>query len=121
MRQEMFVSITADGSNDELDSLRIELSEELAELPISAVGPATTGDVPDNARALEAIAIGKLIVEFAPEAAKAVARTIHSWFQRSVARSVTLTIEGDSITLSRASTSEQERLLEVFIAKHQTN
>lgn len=119
--QEMLISITTDGDKHELETLSIELSEELSLLPINSVEPVRAGEVPEGARGLEALALGKLLVEFVPEAAKAVVNTIRSWLQRTVARSIELTIDGDSITLTKATVQDQERLLNLFIEKHLTS
>jgi hypothetical protein len=116
--REMLISISTDGDDHELDALRLELSEELSMLPVNAVDPARSGEAPPNTRGLDVIALGKLVVEFGPDVINAVANTIRSWLQRSVARSVELTINGDSITLNKASAQDQERLLNLFIERH---
>jgi len=117
--REMTISITTDGDDEELDMLRMYLSEELSILPINTIEPVTSGEVPANARGFDAIGLGKLLVKFGPDKTSRIVNTVRSWLQRSSARSVDLTIDGDSITLSKESITDQERI-DPFIAKHQS-
>lgn len=114
----MLVGVVGDGDADELDSLRGELGEELALLDVDAVERVAVGDPPAGARALEAAAIGQLLVKAGPGTVLAIVRTVRGWLQRSRARSVELSLDGDTIKLSKVSVGEQERLLELFLAKH---
>jgi hypothetical protein len=114
----MLISISTDGDDSELDELRIELSDELSLLPISEITAVSAGDAPENARAVEALAIGKLIVKFGPQAVNAVSTAIRAWLRRSTARSVELKIDNDSITLNKVSAEDQKRLLDLFIQRH---
>jgi hypothetical protein len=118
--QELLVSIVTDGDDKELDTLRMDLAEELSLLPINAVESVSRGEVPPNARGLDVVAIGELLIKLGPDTIKTVVHTIRSWLQRSFAGSVELKIDGDSITLSKASVADQERLLDMFVARHQS-
>jgi hypothetical protein len=119
--REMMISITTDGDDSELDMLRMDLSEEMSILPINAIEPVTSGKVPASARGLDAVGLGKLIVKAGPDKIKRVVKAVHSWLQRSAARSIDLTMDGDSITVSKTSSPDQERLLDLFIEKHQSS
>ena len=114
------ISIIADGDDEELDMLRMDLSEELSILPINAIETVSSGDVPANARGLDAIGLGELIVKAGPDMTKRVVNTVRSWLQRSTAHSVDLVVGDDSVTLSKETAPDQERLLELFVAKHQS-
>ena len=94
----VLVAIATDGDDNELEMLGIELAEELSLLPVSSVAPVRSDEVPAGARGSDAAAVGKLVVEVIPEFAKAVIDTVRSWLQRSVARSVEVTIDGDGAT-----------------------
>ncbi|HEX3958034.1 MAG TPA: hypothetical protein VHZ03_15560 [Trebonia sp.] len=114
----LIISVSADGDDHELDMLTAELAEEIALLPVSDVSPVTSGEAPENTRALEAIVIGKLAVKFGPQVLNALVSAVRGWMQRSGARSVELKIGDDSITLKRASVEDQKRLLDIFVEKH---
>jgi hypothetical protein len=117
-RDEMTVSIILEGDDAGLEQLAINLRRELLLLDEVSVKPAHSGDVPERARALEALALGKLIVKFGPSALKLLSTTIRAWMERSRARSVELTIDGDTIKLNKASMKEQDQLLSLFVARH---
>jgi hypothetical protein len=115
---EAILSIITDGDDADLERLEINLRRELYLLDEVTIEPVTSGEVPEGARALEAIAIGQLLVKFGPDALKLLSTTVRAWLQRSSARSVELTINGDSIKLGKASSDDQERLLALFISNH---
>lgn len=119
--QEMIISIATDGDDSELDMLRMDLLEELSILPVNAIEPVTPGEVPANARGFDAIGLGKLMVKSGPNVSRRVVNAVHSWLQRSSASSVDLTVDGDSVTLSKAPTAEQGKALDQFITKHQSS
>lgn len=115
---ELWVGVIGNGDAEDLDSLRGELNEELALLDVDAVERVGGGKPPPGARALEAAVVGQLLVKAGPGAVSEIVRTVRGWLRRSGARSVELSIDGDTIKLSRISEKEQDRLLEVFVARH---
>jgi hypothetical protein len=117
--REMMISITTDGDDRKLDMLRIALLEELSILPVNSVEPVTSGQVPANARGLDAIGLGKLLVKAGPDKTRRVVNAVRDWLPRSTAHSVDLSMDGDSVTLSKTSVPGQERLVDLFIEKHQ--
>ncbi|TYK53115.1 effector-associated constant component EACC1 [Actinomadura decatromicini] len=117
---EVLIGVVTDGDAEELDSLRSELSEELALLDVDALEPVVEGKAPPGTRGLEAAAVGQLLVKAGPGMVLPIVRAVRGWLRRSRARSVELSIAGDSIKLSNISLEEQERLLEIFLAKHGT-
>jgi hypothetical protein len=114
----MIIGIDTDGGDAELDDLRMSLLDDLSALDIDRIEEVKGSEVPPNTRGVEVLALGKLLAKFAPDAVKIVTGVIRGWLQRSAARSVDLTIDGDTIKLSRVSDADQARLLELFIARH---
>jgi hypothetical protein len=43
---------------------------------------------------------------------------LRSWLGRQHARSIKLTLDGDSLELTKASTAEQDRLVELWVMRH---
>ena len=104
----------------ELAELTGRLRDELLELDVDAVEPATGGAAPDGAKGLELLAIGGLVVRFAMKAGvlRAVADATVGWLGRQQARSVKLTLEGDTLELTGVSSDEQQRLIDLWVARH---
>jgi len=105
---------------EELAQLTQRLRDELLELDVDAVEPATRGAAPDGAKGLELLAVGGLVVRFAMKAnvLRTVVDATVGWLGRQRARSVKLTLDGDTIELTGASSAEQERLIELWVARH---
>jgi hypothetical protein len=105
---------------EELAELTQRLRDELLELDVDAVEPATGGPAPDGAKGLELLAVGGLIVRFAMKATvlRAVADATVGWLGRQQARSVKLTLDGDTLELTGVSSDEQQRLIELWVARH---
>ena len=107
---------------EELAELTQRLRDELLELDVDAVEPATGGAAPDGAKGLELLAVGGLVVRFAMKAPvlRTVVDTIVKWLGRQQARSVKLTLDGDTLELTGVSSDEQQRLIELWVARHAT-
>lgn len=109
-----------DYEGEELFQLTQGLRGELLELDVDAVGLGAEGDAPDGAKGAELLAIGGLVVKFALNSAvlKSVVDTTVAWLGRQKARSVKLTLDGDTLELSGVSSDEQSRLVEQWIDRH---
>jgi hypothetical protein len=105
---------------EELAELTQRLRDELLELDVDAVEPATGGAAPEGAKGLELLAVGGLVVRFAMKAPvlRAVVDTNVGWLGRQQARSVKLTLDGDTLELTGVSSDEQQRLIELWVARH---
>jgi hypothetical protein len=66
------------------------------------------------------LAIGGLAIRFAMQSAvlKSVVDTTVAWLGRQRARSVKLTLDGDTLELTGVSSDEQDRLVDQWIARH---
>jgi hypothetical protein len=105
---------------EELAELTQRLRDELLELDVDAVEPATGGAAPDGAKGLELLAVGGLVVRFAMKAniLRTVVDATVGWLGRQQARSVKLTLDGDTLELTGVSSDEQQRLIELWVARH---
>jgi hypothetical protein len=115
------VQVEAAGLDSEgLDSLTQRLRLELLEMDVRSIEPATRGQAPPGTRAVDALAIGGLLVTLARSADqfRALVGVIQGWIRRQPDRTVELQIAGDSLKVGGVSAAEQQRLIELFIQRH---
>jgi hypothetical protein len=114
-------------SEDGADAERIEaitgyLRRELDELDVEQVSRLPSGEAPEGTRALEAMAIGGLLVTLgnSAQALGKVISVVRDWLSRTPGQVRTVRVElgGDVLELSQASAAEQQRLIELFIGRH---
>ena len=69
---------------------------------------------------MELLALGGLVVQFIlqPGVLTSIVDGVRSWLQRQSARSVKLTLDGDSLEVTGVSSEEQDRLVELWIARN---
>src|ERR1700712_2496005 len=117
---EAVVEAGRDYDDEELFQLTQGLRAELLELDVDAVGLGSEGEAPDGAKGLELLAIGGLVGKFALNSAglKSVVDTTTAWLGRQGARSVKLSLDGDTLELTGVSSDEQSKLVEQWIARH---
>jgi hypothetical protein len=108
----------ADADPEEVERLRVQLRQELAELDVEAVETVTGPATPEGAKALDLVAIGTLVVKLGPAALGAVTKAIEAWASRDARRSITVKMgDGEAITLTGVTDAERERLVDVWIAR----
>lgn len=114
------VDAAADTDAEELAQLTCRLREELLGLDVEAVYPVSGGDLPDSSKGIGLLAAGALVVRFMlrQEILESIIDNIRSWLGRQRARSIKLTLDGDSLELTRVSTKEQDRLVELWVMRH---
>jgi ferric-dicitrate binding protein FerR (iron transport regulator) len=97
-----------------------QLRRELLELEMDAVERPPAEQPPPGPRAVEAAALGTLLVAAGRGAIGVVVRlrTLQAWVARRSSRTVKLTLDGDSIELMNASSRAQRRLTESVVAHH---
>jgi hypothetical protein len=103
---------------ERVEQLAASLRRELLDLGVDGVDRATDGAAPEGARAVEVLAVGALLVKIARsagDAAKVVA-FLRRWSGRS-GRSIKLTVDGDTIEVTAASSEQQERLIDAWIER----
>jgi hypothetical protein len=116
---ELEIGAGEDADAAELDALTSGLRRELLELDVDEVKRADAGEAPEGARAVDAAAIGTLVVTLANPIFGAVAAVVSSWLSRSGSRSLKMTLDGDTIEISGGvSSDERERLIGAWVARH---
>ncbi|HSS32740.1 MAG TPA: hypothetical protein VLL27_05620 [Solirubrobacterales bacterium] len=96
------------------------LRGELLELDVDTVELASAGEAPDGSKGPELLAIGGLAIKFVLNSAvlRSVVDTTTAWLGRQQARSVKLTLDGDTLEPTGVSSDQQGRLVDQWIARH---
>jgi hypothetical protein len=117
---ELSVDAGPGADDDELERLARSLRAELLELDLDSVEPAAAGPAPDDARAVEALMLGALVVRLShdSEALTSLVRTVRGWLGAHADRRVRIELDGDVIELAGPSDEERQRLVDAWIARH---
>jgi hypothetical protein len=109
-----------DADAEEVAALAERLRRELLQLDVRNVEQARAGSAPPGAKGVDGIALGTLLVILSRRAATlaSVLDAVQRWLGARPTRSVKLELDGDAIELSAASSGEQARLVELWIARH---
>jgi hypothetical protein len=110
-----------DHDAEELAELTGRLRDALLDLDVvDQVEPASAGAAPEGAKGVELLAIGGLVVRFVLSSAvlRSVVDTTVGWLSRQQARSVKLTLDGDTLEVTGGSSEDQERLVALWVARH---
>ncbi|MBB4711498.1 hypothetical protein [Streptomyces luteogriseus] len=102
----------------ELDELTIQLRASLLELEVDRVELVRSRSVPAGSKPSDAIALGALAVSLSPIALRGVLRLLETWITNRPIRKVRVSFGEDSIELEQASSEDQRRLVDAFIAAH---
>ncbi|MEU6201383.1 hypothetical protein [Streptomyces sp. NPDC047061] len=104
-----------------LERLARHLRAEIAELDVESVRPRLGGTAPAGAKGTDAVTLGAVVVALSASGGvfTALVETLRDWLGRSSARHrVSLTIDGDTIELERATTAERRDLIDAYIRRH---
>jgi hypothetical protein len=114
------VEAMADTDAEELAFLTDRLRDELLGLDVDAVHSAVGGEAPDSSKGVGLVAAGGLVVRFVlrQDLLQSIIDGIRSWLGRQHARSIKLTLDGDSLELTGVSSAEQDRLVELWVIRH---
>jgi hypothetical protein len=121
---ELRLVLSEDGADAErVDVLTSHLRHELDQLDVESVRQLREDQVPEGARAIDVAVIGALIVTLGKSAQSlgSVVATIRNWLSRTPGpvRTVRLELGGDVLELSQASAAEQQRLIDLFVSRHE--
>ena len=110
----------SDTDAEELAELVGRLRAELLDLDVDAVRQAERGEAPEGSKGVGLLAAGALVVRLvtSPEMLASVIAGIRSWLGRNRVRSVKLTLDGDALEVSGVSSAEQDRLIDLWVARH---
>jgi hypothetical protein len=98
------------------------LRAEVAELGgVEDVRSVPSGPAPEGAKGSDAVTAGALVVALAASGGvfTALVETLRDWLGRQSARHrISVTIDGDTIELERASAAERRDLVDAYIRRH---
>jgi hypothetical protein len=123
MDGQLRIQVSEDGADAErLGALTGYLRRDLIELDVDDVTALAAGPPPSGARAVDATAVGGLLVALGNSAdgLRSVVSAIQAWLGRGsgVRRTIRLELGGDALELSQASAADQERLIGLFLSRH---
>lgn len=119
VRLELQTDSESDPEDRELAIRR--LRRELSEFDIGVVRPVDAPVTPPGSKATDPVTIGAIVLALSGSGGVfvAIVETVKDWLSRQAARHrITLTIDGDSIELTRASAEERQALVEAFVRRH---
>jgi hypothetical protein len=105
---------------DEHAQLSYRLRAELLDLDVDAVKVAAGGPAPDGAKAADAFTLGGLVIVLGlrRHVLRAVVDTVAAWLARQQARSVKLTLDGDTLEVTGLTSMEQSQLMAHWVERH---
>ncbi|OLT22076.1 hypothetical protein BJF78_33460, partial [Pseudonocardia sp. CNS-139] len=108
--------------DEQRERLVRRLRAELAALPDVDVATAQAdGAAPEGTKSADPVTIGAIIVAMSASGGvfTALIETVKDWLGRqSDSHTITLTIGGDTIELSKATADERARLVDAFVQRH---
>ncbi|WP_309113199.1 hypothetical protein [Saccharothrix sp.] len=105
---------------DSADHLARRLRAEVAALDVDA-RLAADGPPPDGAKGADAVTLGAVVVGMSAAGGvfPLVIETVRDWLARQSARHrVSVTIDGDTIALEKASPEERQALVDAYVRRH---
>ena len=106
---------------EESDRLIRQLRAELAELDADSISLTGAGMVPAGTKASDPVTVGAIVVAMSASGGvfAALIDIVRDWLGRqSGSHRVSVTIDGDTIELERASADEQQTLVEAYLRRH---
>ena len=119
---ELSVALQAgpDADAEELAELAGRLRAELLDLDVDDVRQPARGEAPEESKGAGWLTAGELVVQLvaSAQALMSIIAGVRSWLGRNSARSVKLTLDGDALEVSGVSSAEQDRLIDLWVARH---
>jgi hypothetical protein len=114
---------------EELEALALQLREELLEAAVERVDPARAGEAPPGTRAVDALAVGGLIVTITKAAGPllSVVKALQSWLSRNQDRNLHIVLEGGrdgeraELDAKGLTAAEQRLLVDAFLKRMQSD
>ncbi|MFE0631593.1 hypothetical protein ACFW3D_32145 [Streptomyces sp. NPDC058864] len=97
------------------------LRAEVVELDVESVRPAPISAIPQGAKGSDPVTFGAIVVALSASGGvfSGLVETVRDWLSRHSARHrISLTIDGDTIELERASEAERRDLIDAYIRRH---
>lgn len=122
-RVELRVALEPDPDTDPEDAERLgrQLRDELRDLDVDDVEPVEGALPPDGAKSGALASLTEWLVTLAGGGVLVpVLGTIKAWLARSAgSHKVTVTIDGDTLELGRATDAERSEIIDAFVRRHQ--
>ncbi|WP_329254547.1 hypothetical protein OG223_28590 [Streptomyces sp. NBC_01478] len=123
---DVLLGLAPDGDTDREENERFvsRVRAELRGLDIDAlrVQASVSSDVPpEGAKAVDPVTVGAVVLALSASGGvlPALVETLRDWLGRQSARHrVSVTIDGDTIELERASADERRELVDAFVRRH---
>jgi hypothetical protein len=120
-RSELAIEVSVDGADPgEIMELTSQLRDSLLELDVEAVYAPSKGAAPEGSKGVESLQLGSLIVQLLLQEGvlESVIRVLKSWLGHRPDRSVKVTLGGDSLELTGATSAQVSQLVEVWVKRH---
>jgi hypothetical protein len=118
----LVVASEPDVDPDEVDRSVRQLYAELNDLDVESIVPRPPQDTPLGAKGVDPFSLGALLITLttAGGVITSVIATARDWLARhATARRISVTIDGDTIVLERASAQERDALIEAYVRRHE--
>lgn len=121
-KQKLSVTVEADervSAEEHLNATQ-SLRAELLDTNADQVDFVMSSEVPDGTRAVEAITLGALALTLASSGGvlTTIIGALKDWLTRNHEHSISLEIDGDKISITGASSQQEERLIREWIKRH---
>jgi hypothetical protein len=103
------------------DRLTRQLRSEIAQLDVDSARLDAAGPPPEGAKAGEAVTLGAIVVAMSASGGvfATVLGTVREWLGRQSGRHrISVTIDGDTLELERATAAQQRELLDAYLRRH---
>jgi hypothetical protein len=103
------------------DRLTRQLRAELIDLDVDSAVLASEESAPDGAKVADPVTLGAIIVALSASGGvfTTLIETLRDWLGRHGARHrISVTIDGDTLELERASAEDQRALVDAYIRRH---
>jgi hypothetical protein len=116
---ELSLQLDADLDSEEVERLTSSLRSELLALDVDDVARPSAGPAPAGAKAVDALALGALVVRLAArrELLAGVVGAVRTFLGARGGRTVKLAIDGDVLEVTGVSSSQQDRLIEAWVER----
>src|SRR5215211_2864718 len=115
------VAVGPDADPEEVAEATLQLRRELLDLDVEAVELPRGGEPPPGTRAVELAALGALVVTVGQSPLLGpVLAAVRSWLAGAPQRSIKLELDGDTLELSGISSTEQRRLVDEWLGRHES-
>jgi hypothetical protein len=113
------VTVGPEADAEEVAEATEQLRRELLELDLESVAAAPGPEPPQGARAIDAAALGGLIVTVTnSHLFTSIVNAVRTWLAGQPQRTIRLELDGDVLELAGLSSDEQSRLADVWLARH---